>query len=360
MANKDYYNILGVNKNASQDEIKKAFRSAARKYHPDVNKEHGSPEKFKEINEAYQVLGDTQKRQQYDQFGTAGPGFSGGEAGFSGFDFGDFSNFDGFGDIFDVFFGGQRRGTSRSGRQDGADLRYDLEVTLEEAFSGTEKEIEIIHLTACHTCKGSGAKPGTIPSKCSSCNGTGQIRRTQRTPLGAFSQVSTCPTCNGSGATITSTCSTCSGSGREKQKHTIKIKVPQGIESNYRLRVSGAGDAGIKGGAPGDLYVFVQVKENPVFEREGANLYTKQPIPFVKAALGSEIEVKAIDGTATLKIPAGTQSGTIFRFKEKGMHYVGSRRRGDFMVVIEIETPKNLTNEQKELLKKFGQIRREI
>ncbi|OGC10863.1 molecular chaperone DnaJ [candidate division WOR-1 bacterium RIFOXYC2_FULL_37_10] len=361
MANKDYYNLLGVSKNASQDEIKKAFRSAARKHHPDVNKESGSAEKFKEINEAYQVLGDPQKRQHYDQFGSGGFD-AGGAGGFSDFDVGGgFSDFNGFGDIFDMFFGGTRgRTTSHSGRQDGADLRYDIEITLEEAFLGVEKEIEITHLVACHICKGSGVKAGTTTSKCSSCNGAGQVRRTQRTPLGAFTQVSTCPTCHGTGTINSSPCHICSGSGRERSKHKIKIKMPQGIESGYRLRVGGAGDAGIKGGAPGDLYVFINVKTSPIFEREGADLYQKKNISFAQAALGSEVEVKTIDGKAILKIPQGTQTGSMFRFQEKGMHYVGSRRRGDFIVVVEVETPKALTNEQKELLKKFGELRKEL
>ena len=361
---KDYYNILGVNKNASQDEIKKAFRNLARKHHPDVNKEKGSTEKFKEINEAYQILGDQNKRQQYDQFGSAGPfnqGFQGGQ-GFGGFDFNEgASNFEGFGDIFDMFFGGQGRSRQKSsGRQDGNDLRYDLEISLEEAYHGLDKEIEISHLTACATCKGSGAKPGTTPTKCGTCGGAGQVRQTQRTPLGAFTQVTTCPKCHGAGETVSSPCPTCSGSGRTKTKHKIKVRIPEGIDSGYRLKVTGAGDAGLKGGIPGDLYIFVTVRPSPIFEREGENLYYKKTIPFVTATLGAEIEVKTIDGKATLKIPAGTQSGSIFKFKGKGMpHLSGRGSRGDFMVVVEIETPKHLTDKQEELLKEFGKLRGE-
>lgn len=361
MAKKDYYEILGVNKNSSQDEIKKAFRNLARKHHPDVNKESGSSEKFKEINEAYQILGDPNKRQHYDQFGSAGQqGFGGQGFGGQGFDFGDFSNFEGFGDIFDMFFGGSGRSRrSQSGRQDGSDLRYDLEITLEEAFSGINKEIEIIHLTSCQTCKGTGAKAGTAPSKCSHCNGTGQIRHTQRTPLGTFTQATLCPTCQGSGSVISSPCSSCSGSGHIKAKHKIKVKIPAGIDSGYRLKVSGAGDAGLRGGSPGDLYVFITVKHHSLFERDGIDLYQKKEISFVQAALGTEVEVKTIEGKATLRIPKGTQTGSIFKFKDKGMPNINGRGRGDFMVVVEIKTPTGLTDEQRELLQQFGKLRGE-
>ncbi len=354
---KDYYEVLGIPRSATEADIKKAFRNLARKHHPDVNKEPGSAEKFKELNEAYQVLSDPRKRQQYDNFGStdfsAGQGFSG-----SGFD-GNFSNFEGFGDIFDMFFGGGHSAGRRSSRQDGADLRYDMSITLEDVAKGAEREIEISHLTSCHTCKGTGAKQGSSPQKCSTCGGTGQVRRMQRTPLGAFSQVTVCPECNGSGEIIKNPCSTCSGSGRIKSKHKIKIKIPAGVESGMRLKVSGAGDAGLRGGQPGDLYVFITVKSHSLFEREDNNLFFSKSIPFVVAALGSEIDVPTIDGKATLKIPAGTQTGTNFRFKGKGLPSLSGRGKGDLFVIVTIETPKSMSQKEKDLLLEFGKIRKE-
>ncbi|MBI5700412.1 molecular chaperone DnaJ [Candidatus Saganbacteria bacterium] len=354
---KDYYESLGISKGASDSDIKKAFRNMARKYHPDVNKESSSSEKFKEINEAYQVLSDPRKRQHYDNYGSSG--FEGGAQGFSGFDFGEnFSNFEGFSDIFDVFFGGGR-GKKRSGRQPGDDLRYDLDLSLEEVLKGIEKEIEISHLTSCQTCKGSGAKPGSNPVKCSQCGGSGQIRQMQRTPLGAFTSVVTCPACRGRGETVSTPCPACSGSGRVRTKHKIKVKVPAGVESGIKLRVNGAGDTGVHGGTPGDLYVFLNVKPHNIFEREGMNIYYKKVITFVTAALGSEIDVPTLDGKATLRIPAGTQNNTTFKFKGKGLPSLENRGYGDLLIIVEIETPTNLTSEQKEILEKFGKLRGE-
>lgn len=358
---KDYYETLGVSKSASADDIKKAFRNLARKHHPDVNKAAGSAEKFKEINEAYQVLSDSQKRQQYDNFGTSDFSGFGGQGGFSGFDFGEsFSNFEGFSDIFDVFFGGQGGRRQKSGRSQGSDLRYDMEITLEDVVRGIEKEIEIQHLTACHVCHGSGAKPGSKPSKCSQCGGAGQIRQMQRTPLGSFTQVVACPTCHGTGEIISSPCNECGGSGRTKTKHKIKIKIPAGVETGSRLRVSSAGDAGLKGGPAGDLYVFISVRRHPIFERDGSNLYYSKSIPFVKAVLGDEIEVPTLDGHAILKIPAGTKSHTTFKFKGKGLPSLETHGKGDLNIQVEIETPTHLAEDQKELLKKFGKLRGEI
>jgi molecular chaperone DnaJ len=353
---KDYYEILGVSKQAGGDEIKRAFRNLARKHHPDVNKETGAAEKFKEINEAYQILSDPHKKQQYDTFGSAGPG----AGGFGGFDFGEgVGGFEGFGDIFDVFFGGRQPRQRRGGSEDGSDLRYDLTITLEEAYSGVEKESSISHYTNCQNCKGTGSKPGTTPSRCSSCGGSGQVRRTQRTPLGAFQQITTCPACQGAGEQITSPCSTCHGSGRVKSSHKVKVKVPAGIDSGYRLRVSSAGDAGRRGGSPGDLYVFIAVREDHRFERQGADLIYKKMISFTQAALGDEVEIPTLEGAATLRIPAGTQSGSNFRFKGKGMPNLRGRGHGDLYVLVEIETPQNLTAEQAELLHKFARLRNE-
>jgi len=355
---KDYYEILGVSKKAPEDEIKRAFRNLARKHHPDVNKAPGSAEKFKEINEAYQVLSDSKKRQQYDTFGSAQPG----AGGFEGVDFGQGfgGGFEGFGDIFDMFFGTQtqRRGR-RAEREEGSDLRYDLTITLEEAHKGIEKEIDLSHLVACQTCKGTGAKPGTSPTRCANCGGSGQVRHVQRTPLGAFTQVTTCPACHGSGETIGSPCSACHGKGTVRSSHKIRIKIPAGMESGYNLKVPKAGDNGARGGSPGDLYVFINVRRHSVFERDGADLVYKTIISTVAAALGYEIEVPLIDGKAALKIPAGTQPNSTFKLKGKGMNQLRGDR-GDQYVIVEVETPTNLTDEQRELLEKFGRLRKEL
>ncbi len=357
---KDYYEILGIPRNASPDEIKRGYRRLARQYHPDVNKSPGTEEKFKEINEAYQVLSDPQKRAQYDQFGRVGPEFR----GFEGFDFGDlfgrgFEGFGDFGDLFESFFGRPR--ARRGGREErGDDIRYDLKIPLEVVASGGEKEIEIVHLIACEKCRGSGVKPGTTPIRCSTCNGAGQVSRVQRTPFGSFSQITTCPTCRGVGEVIPSPCDTCRGSGRVKGSHKIKIKIPHGIESGYRLRIPEAGNAGIKGGPPGDLYVFIEVMPHPVFEREESDLHLRKIITFVQATLGGEIEIETLKGVAKLKIPPGTQGNTVFRLKGEGLPHLHGRGTGDLYTHIEVETPTNLTAEQIDLLKKFGKLRGEI
>ncbi|HVN66955.1 MAG TPA: molecular chaperone DnaJ [Candidatus Sulfotelmatobacter sp.] len=354
---RDYYEVLGVKKDAAQDEIKKAYRNLARKYHPDVNKEAGAAEKFKEINEAYQVISDPNKRSQYDYFGQAGaqqPG-AGGFGGFEGFDFGGgFGDMGDLGDFVNMFFGGrQGGGQRRGGPERGEDLRLDLRITLEEAAKGVEKELSVPHFVACGTCKGSGAKPGTSPVKCPTCHGSGQVRQSQRTILGSFTQVIPCPTCHGSGETISSPCPTCHGDGREKKKHAVKIKVPAGIDSGYRLRVAGAGNAGTHGGAPGDLYVFITVEPHPLFNRDGANLYHRAEISFVQAILGAEIKVPTLDGNTVLKVPAGTQPNTNFKIREKGLPVLQGRGRGDLYVLVEIKIPAKVSPEQAALLNKF-------
>jgi molecular chaperone DnaJ len=353
---RDYYEVLGINKGAAPDEIKKAYRNLARKYHPDVNKEAGSADKFKEINEAYQVISDPQKRSQYDYFGQAGgqPGAGGFGGGFEGFDFGQAGGFGDLGDLFDTFFGG-RQGAARrhGGPERGEDLRLDLRITLAEAAKGADKELEVPHYVACTTCKGSGAKPGTSPVKCTTCQGSGQVRKTQRTVLGSFAQIITCPTCGGSGQSIASPCPTCHGNGREKKKHIVKIKVPAGIDSGSRLRVSGAGNAGTHGAPPGDLYVFIEVLPHPLFNRDGANLYYRTEISFIQAILGDEIKVPTLDGEALLKVPAGTQPNTNFKIKEKGVPHLQGKGKGDLYVLVEIKIPTKLSKGQEELLKQY-------
>jgi molecular chaperone DnaJ len=365
MAKRDFYEVLGLSKNASTDEIKKAFRTLARKYHPDVNKDAGAEASFKEINEAYSVLSDPQKRSQYDQFGHAGAQFGGGGGqGFEGFDFGDMFG-QGFGggggqfeDLFDTFFGGSRR--QRTGPRRGDDLRYDLSVTLAEASRGIEKDIDLPHFVSCQTCKGTGAKPGTNPEKCSTCKGSGEVRRTQRTMIGAFTQVTTCPECNGSGKIIKTPCPECHGRGLTRKTHKVSVKVPMGVETGQKLRIPKAGDSGEKGGSPGDLYIFITVKEDPNFERDGADLHHKLYVPLTKAILGSQMEVPTIDGKVELKIPAGTQSGSVLRMREKGMPHLGSRARGDLYIHVDVSIPKDLSKEELELIKKFGSIRKEL
>lgn len=353
-SNRDYYEILGVNKQASADEIKRAYRKLARQYHPDVNKEAGSADKFKEINEAYQVLSDPNKRSQYDYYGKAGAGSGPGPGGFGGFDFGGggFEGFGEFGDIFDVFFGGSRG--RRPQQERGSDLRFDLRISLEEAAKGLEKEITLPHFAPCSTCKGSGAKPGTTPKKCTACNGTGQIKRTQRTILGSFTQAMPCSTCRGTGSVISTPCQDCHGEGRVKKSHKIKVKVPPGIDTGHRLRVAGAGDAGPKGATPGDLYVFITVEPHINFNREAENLFHQTKISFTQAILGDEIEVPTLEGKAKLKIPAGTQPNTNFRLKGKGMPVLQRREKGDLYILVEIEIPKKISRQQADLLKKFN------
>lgn len=350
---RDYYEVLGLAKGASADEIKRAYRKLARQYHPDVNKEAGAADKFKEINEAYQVLSDPKKRSQYDYYGTAGPGAgAGGFGGFEGFDFnGDFGNFGDFGDLFDAFFGGQRGGARRSQR--GADLRYDFHISLEQAAKGLEKEVDVLHHAACPTCKGSGAKPGTSPARCASCKGSGQVTRTQRTILGNFQQVTICPTCGGSGEVISSPCPECRGEGRVKVRHKIKVKIPAGIDSGYRLRVAGAGDAGLKGSPPGDLYVFITVDPHPLFNRDGSNLYYRTKISFIQAILGDEIKVPTLSGEMTMKVPPGTQPNTNFKVKGKGLPSLDHRETGDLFVLVEVEIPAKLTKAQEALLRQY-------
>ncbi|MGD8400087.1 MAG: molecular chaperone DnaJ [Bacillota bacterium] len=353
MAKRDYYEVLGVSKTATDDEIKKAFRKLARQYHPDVNKDNpkAAEAKFKEANEAYSVLSDPQKRAAYDQYGHAAndPNFGAGMGGF-----GD-TGFDGFGDIFDMFFGGGR-GThrQRNGPQRGNDLRYDLEVDFEAAAFGKETVVEIPRTETCPTCHGNGAKPGTPIKTCPVCNGTGQVQVTQNTAFGRFVNVRTCERCHGEGKTIETPCPECRGSGRVRKTRKIDVKIPAGVESGSRLRISGEGEAGLRGGSPGDLYIYIYVKKHPEFERQGDDIYSEVKISMAQATLGTNIMVSTLDGKVELKIPEGTQYGTSFRLRGRGVTHLRGQGRGDHYVKVKISTPTRLTGEQRELFKKLA------
>ena len=348
MSKKDYYELLGASRNASPDELKKAYRKLAMQYHPDRNPGDAEAEhKFKEINEAYDVLRDEQRRAAYDKFGHAA--FEqGAGGGFGGFGFGA-----GFSDIFDEMFGeilgGGRRQQQTSQR--GADLRHDMEITLEEAFTGVTKKVTIPNVVTCDECKGSGAAPGTSPVDCSMCKGHGRVRAQQ----GFFTIERTCPTCQGSGRVIQTPCRKCSGQGRVHQQKTLAVEIPSGVEDGMRIRLAGEGTAGMRGGATGDLYVILSVEQHQSFQRDGANLYCRASIPMTTAALGGKITVPTIDGSiADVKIEAGTQSGHRVRIKNKGMSVLHSASRGDMYVELAVETPINLTKRQKELLTEFA------
>jgi molecular chaperone DnaJ len=346
MSKRDYYEVLGISKTATDADIKRAYRTMAVKYHPDKNPgDAQSEEKFKECAEAYSVLSDQQKRAAYDRFGHAAAG-----AG-QGFDPG-FSNIE---DIFDMFgFGDMfgQRGGRRSTVQRGSDLRYDLEITLEEAASGKDEKLRIPRLEKCDDCAGSGAEKGTLIESCSNCGGRGQTRYQQ----GFFSVMRTCPACGGKGSVIKSPCKTCQGQGRVEKEKNLEIKIPAGVEMGSRLRVTGEGEAGAGGGPAGDLFVVIHVAEHSDFERQGANLYSAVPITFAQAALGAEIKVKTLFGEEDLKIPAGTQTGTVFRVKGEGMPHLGARGKGDLFVAVTLVTPKTLTKEQRKVLEQLSQV----
>ncbi len=356
MSKRDYYEVLSVSRTATEAEIKAAYRKLAIQHHPDKNPDNTeAEEKFKEAAEAYSVLSDAQKRAAYDRFGHAAAGAAGGGQGF-GFDPG-FSNIE---DIFDLFgfgdvFGGGRGaagGARRSTGQRGADLRYDLEITLEEAAAGKEEKLNIPRLETCDECSGKGAEKGSEPENCITCAGSGQTRYQQ----GFFSVMRTCPNCSGRGQIIRNPCKKCGGAGRVEKEKVLEVKIPAGVETGSRLRVSGEGEAGVNGGGAGDLFVVIHVAEHEIFERQGANLYSAVPITFAQAALGAEINVKTLDGEEELKIPAGTQTGTVFRIKSKGMPALGGRGKGDLFVATTLITPKTLTKEQRKLLEQLAEI----
>ncbi len=344
MSKRDYYEVLGVSKTASEAELKKAFRRAAHKHHPDRNPDNKeSEDKFKEAKEAYEILSDAQKRSAYDQFGHAGvdPSMGGAGAGSSNFS-------DVFGDVFGDIFGGAGGGRGQQVRR-GADLRYNLELTLEEAVHGTSANIEVTTHVKCGSCNGSGAKKGTSPVTCTTCGGHGQVRMQQ----GFFSLQQTCPHCNGSGQSIKDPCGTCRGSGHVRKNKKLSVKVPAGVDNGDRIRLSGEGEAGDRGAPPGDLYVQVAVKKHPIFVRDGNDIFCEVPISFVSATLGGELEVPTLDGRVNLKIPAETQSGRMFRMRGKGVKSVHGGGVGDLLCRVEVETPVNLSSRQKELLREF-------
>lgn len=345
---KDYYEVLGVNKDASEEEIKKSYRKLAMKYHPDRNPDNPkAEEQFKEAKEAYEMLSDDQKRAAYDQYGHAGVEQGAGAGGFGGAGFGD-----AFGDIFgDIFGGGRQGGGQRNNVYRGADLRYNMEISLEDAAKGTETKIRIPVQAACQTCKGTGAKAGKSPVTCTTCNGHGQVRMQQ----GFFSVQQTCPKCHGSGKIIKDEdkCGTCHGAGREKINKTLSVKIPAGVDEGDRIRLTGEGEAGVNGGPTGDLYVVVHLKQHEIFQRDGGNLHCEMPISFSTAALGGEIEVPTLGGSAKMKIPAETQTGGVFRLKGKGIKPLRQSENGDLMVHVVVETPVKLTEKQKDLLREF-------
>ena len=347
MAKRDYYEVLGVSKSASADEVKKAYRRLAMKYHPDRNKgeDADSESKFKEAKEAYEVLRDSDKRAAYDRFGHEGlrGAGMGGPGGFSAEGFSDI-----FGDVFgDIFGGGGRRGGRQVFR--GADLGYELRLDLERAVRGDTVTIDVPSQVTCDVCDGSGAKKGTTPVQCSTCGGAGQVRMQQ----GFFSIQQTCPACKGAGTMISDPCDTCHGRGRVRKTRTLSVKVPAGVDDGDRIRLSGEGEAGRNGGPPGDLYVEIRLEPHKIFMRDGSDLSCEVPISFATAALGGEVELPTLDGNVSLKVPAGTQSGKVFRLRSKGVTTVRDSRKGDLFARVAVETPVNLTNEQKELLSKF-------
>ena len=355
MAKRDYYQTLGVNRDASDEDIKKAYRKLAMKHHPDRNPDNKeSEEKFKEAKEAYEVLADAKRRAAYDQFGHAGveqgAGMgAGGAAGFGGFA-------DAFGDIFgDLFGGGAARGRGPNGVYRGADLRYTLEISLEDAARGTEAKIRIPTTETCEACSGTGAKPGSKPITCTTCNGHGQVRMSQ----GFFSVQQTCPECHGTGKLIPDPCRTCNGSGHVKKQKTLSVKIPQGVDQDDRIRLAGEGEPGQNGGPAGDLYVVMNIKPHPVFQRDSADLHCEMPISFATAALGGSVDIPTLDGKAQIKIPPETQSGQTFRLKNKGIKPVRGHTPGDLYCHVAIETPVHLTSRQKELLREFDEISQE-
>lgn len=349
MSKRDYYEVLGVPREADENTIKSAYRKLARQYHPDVNKSEDAEERFKEINEAYEILSDGDKRAAYDRFGHAATqgGFGAG---------GSAQGFGGFGDIFEEFFGGfggarsAQRGPAR-----GNDLRYDLEITFEEAVFGVEKEIEVPRLESCPQCHGSGAEPGTSPIRCPQCNGTGEVRRAQQTILGQFVSVTTCPRCNGEREIVTTPCSQCRGQRRVRVTRKLVVSIPAGVDDGIRIRLAGEGEPGERGGPSGSLFVVLAVKPHRLFQRQETDILLELPVNIVQATLGAEIDVPTLEGPTKLSIPAGTQNGAVFKLRGKGVPILRSSRRGDQLVVAHVVVPEKLNDKQRKLLKELGE-----
>ena len=351
MNNTEYYDRLGVSKDASQDEIKRAYRKMSKKYHPDINKEPGAEEKYKEVQEAYETLSDDQKRAAYDQYGPDGVNGFGGQGGFGGFDGG--AGFVGFEDIFSSFFGGGATRNPNAPRQ-GDDLQYRVNLSFEEAIFGAEKEVHYNREATCKTCSGSGAKPGTSPVTCGRCHGQGVINVDTQTPLGMMRRQVTCDVCHGTGQEIKEPCQTCHGTGHEKQSHKVSVKIPAGVETGQQIRLAGQGEAGFNGGPYGDLFVIINVNPSDKFTRDGSTIYYTLNISFVQAALGDTVEVPTVHGNVEMTIPAGTQTGKTFRLKGKGAPRLRGGSQGDQHVTVKIVTPTKLNDAQKEALLAFA------
>ena len=347
----DYYEVLGVARDADENTIKRAYRQLARTYHPDVAADKAAAEnRFKEINEAYEVLSDAQKRANYDRFGHAGVNGGIGEGGFGPF------GSEGFGDIFDMFFGAARGGAQqrRNGPARGSDLRYDVEITLEEAYAGTTREVTFRHLASCPTCKGNGAEPGTLIVPCDRCSGTGIQRQVRQTPLGQFVTQTTCTKCSGDGQIVQTPCTTCRGRGRIEQEKSLQVKIPAGVDDGSRIRITGSGEAGMRGGPDGDLYVYLSIARHPVFRRDGLDVLVDVPIAFPQAALGGEIRVPSLDGEVPLTLNPGTQSNSTYRLRGRGMPSVRGGAKGDELVTVHVVVPTKIGKRERELLEEYA------
>ena len=349
----DFYQILGVSRDADADTLKSAYRKLARQYHPDVNKDPGAEDKFKEIGKAYEALADPETRARYDQFGEAGIG---GAAGMP-----DMGDMGGFGDLFETFFNGFGGQSSQGGRsqrrgpQQGDDLRYDLNIDFKDAIFGQQREINIPHLETCEVCRGTGAKPGTGPTTCTTCGGSGQVRRATRTPFGNFTQVAECPACNGSGQIIADPCISCGGNGVKQVRKKLRINIPAGVDSGTKLRVSGEGNVGLKGGPPGDLYVFIKVKNDPNLKRDGINIYSEISVSYLQAILGDTVDIVTVDGKVNLKIPSGTQPNSTLSLENKGVPRLGNPvARGNHQVLVKVKLPTRITEDERNLLENLA------
>tara|TARA_A100001388_G_scaffold234209_1_gene187421 strand:- start:1349 stop:2473 length:1125 start_codon:yes stop_codon:yes gene_type:complete len=349
----DFYQILGVSRDADADTLKRAYRKLARQYHPDINKEPGAEDKFKEIGKAYEALADPETRARYDQFGEAGLG---GAAGMP-----DMGDMGGFADLFETFFNGfggqspQGSRTQRRGPQQGDDLRYDLNIDFKDAIFGQQRDIKIPHLEKCESCRGTGAKPGTGPKTCTTCGGSGQVRRATRTPFGNFTQVAECPSCNGSGQIISDPCTTCGGNGVKQVRKKLRINIPAGVDTGTKLRVSGEGNVGLKGGPPGDLYVFIKVKNDSKLKRDGVTIFSEITVSYLQAILGDTVEIITVDGKVNLRIPNGTQPNTTLSLEGKGVPRLGNPvARGNHEVLVKVKLPTRITDEEKKLLESLA------